>query len=46
MSLSIKTVLISENVDPGCAKILTENGVEVTTKVGLSKDELIEEIQV
>nr|WBW70087.1 venom protein [Lampona murina] len=45
MALSIKTVLISEPVDPGCARILSENGVEVTTKVGLSKDELIEEIK-
>jgi D-3-phosphoglycerate dehydrogenase len=45
MSLGIKTVLISEPVDPGCARILTENGVQVTTKVGLSKDELIEEIK-
>lgn len=46
MSLSIKKVLISEPVDPGCARILSENGVEVTTKVGLSKDELIGEIKV
>lgn len=46
MALCIKTVLISEPVDPGCAKILSENGVQVTTKVGLSKDELIEEIKV
>lgn len=46
MALCIKTVLISEPVDPGCAKILSENGVQVTTKTGLSKDELIKEIKV
>ena len=46
MALCIKTVLISEPVDPGCAKILSENGFQVTTKVGLSKDELIKEIKV
>lgn len=46
MALCIKTVLISEPVDPGCAKILSENGVQVTTKIGLSKNELIEEIKV
>lgn len=46
MPLSIKKVLISEPVDPGCAALLTENGVEVTSKAGLSKDELIQEIKV
>lgn len=45
MALSIKTVLISESVDPGCEQILSQNGVQVTTKVGLSKDQLKEEIQ-
>ncbi|XP_054717850.1 D-3-phosphoglycerate dehydrogenase-like [Uloborus diversus] len=45
MALNIQTVLISESVDPSCAKILSENGVKVTTKVGLSSEELKNEIQ-
>ncbi|KFM61389.1 D-3-phosphoglycerate dehydrogenase, partial [Stegodyphus mimosarum] len=45
MSINIKTVLISESVDPSCAKILSENGVKVTTKTGLTKDQLKEEIK-
>lgn len=45
MSFPIKTVLISESVDPTCAKILEDNGIKVTTKVGLTKDQLIAELK-
>ncbi|UYV62938.1 PHGDH [Cordylochernes scorpioides] len=45
MSFSIKKVLITESVDPQCAEILSKNGIEVTTKVGLSKDDLLKEIK-
>lgn len=44
--VSIKTVLISESVDPRCKKILEENGIRVTEKQNMKKDELIGEIKV
>ncbi|XP_030285300.1 D-3-phosphoglycerate dehydrogenase [Sparus aurata] len=43
--VSIKTVLISESVDPRCKKILEENGIRVTEKQNMKKDELIGEIK-
>lgn len=44
--ISIKRILISESVDPCCKKILQENGIEVTEKQNMSKDDLIAEIKV
>lgn len=44
--ISIKTVLISESVDPRCKTILEENGIRVTEKQNMTKDELIAEIKV
>lgn len=44
--ISIKTVLISESVDPRCRSILEENGIRVTEKQNMKKDELIAEIKV
>lgn len=44
--ISIKTVLISESVDPCCKSILEENGIRVTEKQNMKKDELIAEIKV
>eukprot|EP00064_Thunnus_orientalis_P011086 superscaffoldBa00001567_g11116 len=43
--ISIKTVLISESVDPRCRAILQENGIRVTEKQNMKKDELIAEIK-
>ncbi|XP_062287151.1 D-3-phosphoglycerate dehydrogenase [Scomber scombrus] len=43
--ISIKTVLISESVDPRCRAILQENGIQVTEKQNMKKDELIAEIK-
>ncbi|GAA6231205.1 D-3-phosphoglycerate dehydrogenase [Lates japonicus] len=43
--ISIKTVLISESVDPHCRAILEENGIRVTEKQNMKKDELIAEIK-
>uniref|UniRef100_A0A3B4FD08 Phosphoglycerate dehydrogenase n=1 Tax=Pundamilia nyererei TaxID=303518 RepID=A0A3B4FD08_9CICH len=43
--ISIKTVLISESVDPRCKAILEENGIRVTEKQNMTKDELIAEIK-
>lgn len=43
--ISIRAVLISESVDPRCRAILEENGIRVTEKTGMKKDELIAEIQ-
>ncbi|KTG38860.1 hypothetical protein cypCar_00036436 [Cyprinus carpio] len=43
--LSVKRVLISESVDPCCKTILKENGIEVTEKQQMTKEELIAEIQ-
>lgn len=44
--ISIKTVLISESVDPRCRSILEENGIRVTEKQNMKKDELVAEIKV
>lgn len=44
--ISIKTVLISESVDPCCRSILEENGIRVTEKQNMKKDELMAEIKV
>ncbi len=44
--VSVKRVLISESVDPCCKTILQENGIEVTEKQQMTKEELIAEIQV
>uniref|UniRef100_A0A8C6WXE7 Phosphoglycerate dehydrogenase n=1 Tax=Neogobius melanostomus TaxID=47308 RepID=A0A8C6WXE7_9GOBI len=41
----IKSVLISESVDPRCRTILEENGIHVTEKQNMRKDELIAEIK-
>ncbi|XP_037646650.1 D-3-phosphoglycerate dehydrogenase [Sebastes umbrosus] len=43
--ISIKTVLISESVDPRCRAILEENGIRVTEKQNMKKDELLAEIK-
>uniref|UniRef100_A0A9J7ZX87 D-3-phosphoglycerate dehydrogenase n=1 Tax=Cyprinus carpio carpio TaxID=630221 RepID=A0A9J7ZX87_CYPCA len=43
--VSVKRVLISESVDPCCKTILQENGIEVTQKQQMTKEELIAEIQ-
>ncbi|TNN64411.1 D-3-phosphoglycerate dehydrogenase [Liparis tanakae] len=43
--ISIQTVLISESVDPRCKKILEENGIRVTEKPNMKKDELMAEIK-
>lgn len=44
--ICITTVLISESVDPRCRAILEENGIRVTEKLNMKKDELIAEIKV
>ena len=46
MSVTLKSVLISDPVDEGCARLLEEHGVSVTSKYKLSKNELIEELKV
>ncbi|CAJ1079356.1 D-3-phosphoglycerate dehydrogenase [Xyrichtys novacula] len=43
--ISIRTVLISESVDPRCRAILEENGIRVTEKQSMNKDELLAEIR-
>uniref|UniRef100_A0AAQ5YAH3 D-3-phosphoglycerate dehydrogenase n=1 Tax=Amphiprion ocellaris TaxID=80972 RepID=A0AAQ5YAH3_AMPOC len=43
--ISIRAVLISESVDPRCRAILEENGIRVTEKTSMKKDELIAEIK-
>ncbi|XP_023210372.1 D-3-phosphoglycerate dehydrogenase-like [Centruroides sculpturatus] len=45
MSFTIGNVLISESVDPTCAKILQDNGIKTDTKIGLSRDQLIAELK-
>ncbi|XP_070566714.1 D-3-phosphoglycerate dehydrogenase-like [Ptychodera flava] len=44
MAFQLKRVLISDSLDPCCAKILEENGIAVDTKTKLSKEELVAEI--
>ncbi|KAM3607261.1 uncharacterized protein V6R79_004489 [Siganus canaliculatus] len=44
-STCIKTVLISESVDPRCKAILEQNGIRVTEKQNMKKDELVAEIK-
>lgn len=41
----IKSVLISESVDPRCRIILEENGIHVTEKQNMRKEDLIAEIK-
>ncbi|XP_047457942.1 D-3-phosphoglycerate dehydrogenase [Mugil cephalus] len=43
--ICVKTVLISESVDPRCRAILEENGIRVTEKQNMKKDELMAEIK-
>ncbi|XP_040057302.2 D-3-phosphoglycerate dehydrogenase [Gasterosteus aculeatus] len=43
--ISIQTVLISESVDPRCRAILEENGIRVTEKPNMKRDELMAEIK-
>ncbi|XP_048886509.1 D-3-phosphoglycerate dehydrogenase [Brienomyrus brachyistius] len=43
--VSIKRILITESVDQGCKRILQENGIQVTEKLNMTKDELIAEIK-
>lgn len=43
--ISVKRVLISESVDPCCKTVLQENGIVVTEKQQMTKEELIAEIQ-
>lgn len=48
MIFELKTVLISDEVDPRCVEILQENGIEVVkdTKLRLSKENFLKEIAV
>jgi len=46
MALQVSSVLISDNLDDSCRKILEEAGIKVVTKTGLSKEQLQEEIKV
>ncbi|XP_037542366.1 D-3-phosphoglycerate dehydrogenase [Nematolebias whitei] len=43
--ISIRTVLVSESVDPRCRAVLEENGIRVTEKQSMKKEELIAEIK-
>ena len=42
----IKSILISEAVDPCCREVLQENGIRMTEKLNLSREDLISEIKV
>ncbi|KAG2459578.1 SERA dehydrogenase, partial [Polypterus senegalus] len=46
MALSaVRRILITDNVDPVCKKTLQENGIEVTERHQMSKEELLSEIK-
>lgn len=44
--ICVQSVLISESVDPRCRDILQQNGIRVTERPNMKKDELIAEIKV
>lgn len=46
MVRNIRRVLISDPVDPICAQILQQQGLEITSARQWSKEKLLEEIQV
>ena len=46
MSLILKKVLISDDINPQCAEIMVKNGIEVAQKTKLTKEQLIAEIPV
>ena len=46
MALSLKNVLISDEIDQQCVEILRQNGVEVVKNTKLSKEQLLQEIPV
>ena len=46
MAVNLKSVLVSDAVDPLCVDLLKSHGVEVVCKFKLPKDELIRELQV
>lgn len=43
---SIKSILISDDVDQKCVDILENNGFQVTKNIKLSKTELLDEVKV
>ena len=45
MALQVSSVLISDNLDESCRKILEGAGIKVFTKTGLTKEQLQEEIR-
>ena len=46
MALTLKKVLISDEVDPQCVEILRQNGVDAVLNTKLSKEQLLAEIPV
>ena len=46
MALTLKKVLISDEIDQKCVDILVKNGIEVEKNTKLSKEQLIGEIGV
>lgn len=46
MAIPLRSVLISDEVDPLCVDLLKKNGIPVTCKYGMTKDELLKEIPV
>lgn len=43
---TVRKVLISDSLDPACARILQAAGISVLEKAGLSKEQLLAEIRV
>lgn len=46
MAVNIRSVLVSDAVDPLCVELLKSHGINVVCKYKLSKDQLIQELQV
>lgn len=45
MAHQVKSVLLLDGVDPVCGQLLTQAGIQVTTKGKLTKEELLQEIK-
>lgn len=44
--MNLRSVLVSEPVDPRCEALLIKHGIAVTRKYNLSQEELINELRV
>ena len=46
MAIPLRSVLVSDEVDPLCVELLQKNGIGVTCKYKMPKEDLLKEIPV